>query len=87
AGLEAVRAAVPEIALIDIGLPHMDGYELARRIRDEIGASAGDGRRPYLVAITGYGLPEDRQRTRAAGFDLHLVKPVDSADLADVLSK
>jgi signal transduction histidine kinase/CheY-like chemotaxis protein len=83
AGLEAVRAAVPEIALIDVGLPRMDGYELARRIRLEI-----DGpKRPYLVAVTGYGLPEDRERTREAGFDLHLVKPVDPADLAGVLAK
>jgi CheY-like chemotaxis protein len=81
AGLEAVRASVPEIALIDVGLPRMDGYELARRIRAEV-----DGR-PYLVAVTGYGLPEDRARTRAAGFDRHLVKPVDSAELAEVLAK
>jgi CheY-like chemotaxis protein len=83
AGLEAVQAAVPEIALIDVGLPRMDGYELARRIRAEIGGK----RRPYLVAVTGYGLPEDRQKTRAAGFDLHLVKPVDGAELAEVLAK
>ena len=82
-GLEAVKSAVPEIALIDVGLPRMDGYELARRIRAET-----DGpRRPYLVAVTGYGLPEDRARTRAAGFDLHLVKPVDAEDLAEVLTK
>jgi two-component system, sensor histidine kinase len=83
AGLEAVNADVPEIALIDVGLPRMDGYELARRIRTEIGGP----RRPYLVAVTGYGLPEDRTRTREAGFDLHLVKPVDSAELAEVLAK
>jgi signal transduction histidine kinase/CheY-like chemotaxis protein len=83
AGLEAVRSAVPEIALIDVGLPRMDGYELARRIRSEIDGA----QRPYLVAVTGYGLPEDRARTRAAGFDLHLVKPVDSDELAEVLAK
>jgi signal transduction histidine kinase len=82
-GLEAVLAAVPEIALIDVGLPRMDGYEFARRIRSEVGGS----RRPYLVAVTGYGLPEDRARTREAGFDLHLVKPVDLEDLAEVLAK
>jgi signal transduction histidine kinase/CheY-like chemotaxis protein len=82
AGLEAVRAAPPEIALIDIGLPKMDGYELARRIRSELGE-----RQPYLVAVTGYGLPEDRKRTRDAGFDLHVVKPVDAALLADVLER
>jgi CheY-like chemotaxis protein len=82
AALETVRAALPEIALIDIGLPGMDGYELARQIR----ALAGD--KPlYLVAVTGYGLPEDRRRTREAGFDLHLVKPVDPAALAAVLAR
>ena len=81
AGLEAVRQAAPEIALIDIGLPKMDGYELARHIRSEVDI----GRQPYLVAVTGYGLPEDRNRTREAGFDMHLVKPVDAATLAVVL--
>jgi len=83
AGLDAVRDATPEIALIDIGLPGMDGYELARRIRSEVDGA----RRPYLVAITGYGLPEDRARTRESGFDLHLVKPVEAAELAEVLAK
>jgi len=83
AGLEAVLEAPPEIALIDVGLPRMDGYELARRIR---GAQTLE-RRPYLVAITGYGLPEDRARTRDAGFDLHLVKPVDAGALGSVLAK
>ena len=80
--LEAVSAAMPEIALIDIGLPEMDGYELARHIR-----AAAPGKPPYLVAVTGYGLAEDRRRTREAGFDLHLVKPVDLATLADVLAR
>ena len=61
----------------------MDGYELARRIHAECDAA----HRPYLVAVTGYGLPEDRSKTRAAGFDLHLVKPVDGATLADVLAR
>jgi CheY-like chemotaxis protein len=82
AALAAVRAAPPEIALIDIGLPLMDGYELARHIR----AEALD-KHPFLVAVTGYGLPEDRKRTREAGFDLHLVKPVDPAALARVLGR
>ena len=82
-GLEAIRQAAPEIALIDLGLPQMDDYELARRIHAECDAA----RRPYLVAITGYGLPEDRGRTREAGFDLHLVKPVDAASLAAVLER
>ena len=82
-----MRAATPEIALIDIGLPRMDGYELARQIR-KLCAQLGQGAHPpYLVAVTGYGLPEDRARTRDSGFDHHLVKPVDAADLAEVLAK
>jgi CheY-like chemotaxis protein len=81
-GLEAARESMPEIALIDLGLPQMDGYELAREIRRLDGA-----RRPYLVAVTGYGLPDDRARTRSAGFDLHLTKPVDTEDLADLLTR
>ena len=82
AALDAVHAAVPEVALIDIGLPKMDGYEVARRIRVDL-----HDKRPLLVAITGYGLPEDRNRSREAGFDVHLVKPVDQATLAQVLSR
>ena len=79
AALEAVRSAPPEVALVDIGLPGMDGYEIARRVR------AGTGRRVTLIALTGYGLPEDRRRTAEAGFDLHLVKPVDYEKLAEAL--
>ena len=79
--LAAVRAEPPEFALIDIGLPRMDGYEVARRIRAEL----AQARAPVLVALTGYGLPEDRERTLGAGFQVHLVKPVDPAALDAVL--
>jgi len=79
AGLECARVADPDVALIDIGLPGFDGYEVARRMRP-----AGR-RRPVLVALTGYSQPEDRRRAREAGFDAHLVKPVDPADLSRVL--
>ena len=82
AAVQAAHSAMPDIALIDIGLPQMDGYEVARRIRADM-----QGKRPFLVAITGYGLPEDRNRSREAGFDVHLVKPVDAAVLADVLAR
>ena len=82
AALEALRSARPEIALIDIGLPGMDGYELARRIRADIDAE----RKLVLVAITGYGLPEDRRRSAAAGFDAHLIKPLDLDALDALLS-
>jgi CheY-like chemotaxis protein len=61
----------PRVALLDIGLPMMDGYELARRLRDTPGLE-----RIALVAVTGYGLLTDRDRSAAAGFDEHLVKPV-----------
>jgi CheY-like chemotaxis protein len=73
-GLGIVRTTPPDVAVIDIGLPGTDGYELARQIRAE-------GRRVHLVALTGWGQPEDRQRALEAGFDAHLVKPVDPADL------
>ncbi len=62
----------PEVVLLDIGLPGMDGYEVARRFKHEPGLSG-----MTLVALTGYGQEEDRQRARKAGFDYHLVKPVD----------
>jgi signal transduction histidine kinase len=81
AALEAVRAARPEVALVDIGLPGMDGYEIARRLRAEPDA----GQRITLIALTGYGLAEDRRRTAEAGFDLHLVKPVDYQKLEEAL--
>ncbi|HUP31019.1 MAG TPA: ATP-binding protein [Usitatibacter sp.] len=80
-GLASALAERPEVALVDIGLPRMDGYEVARRLRSNAG-----GYRPYLVALTGYGLPEDRERALAAGFDAHVVKPVDPAVLDQLLA-
>ena len=80
-GVELVRANRPDVALVDIGLPGIDGYEVARRIR-ALGAP-----QPFLIALTGYGRPEDRQRALDAGFDTHLVKPVDPTDLANLLSR
>jgi PAS domain S-box-containing protein len=77
--IEAVGASQPEVVLLDIGLPHMDGYEGARRIHAS-GASA------RIIALTGYGQLEDRQRSAAAGFAAHLVKPVDIATLVSMLS-
>jgi CheY-like chemotaxis protein len=78
--LEITRAKDPDIALVDIGLPGIDGYEVARRIR------AGNGRRPLLIALTGYGQPEDKRRAAEAGFDSLLVKPVDPAALTELLA-
>jgi two-component system, sensor histidine kinase len=78
--VEMVEQTAPDVALIDVGLPGFDGYEVARRVRRL-------GRRVIrLVAITGYGRPEDRARAQAAGFDAHLVKPVDPLSLAAVLA-
>jgi signal transduction histidine kinase len=81
AALELLRGERAEVALIDIGLPGMDGYELARRIRAEIDHE----RKLVLAAVTGYGLPEDRRRSKAAGFDAHLIKPLDLEALAALL--
>jgi signal transduction histidine kinase/ActR/RegA family two-component response regulator len=78
-GIEEARRLRPDAALIDIGLPGIDGYEVARRIR----ADVPDAR---LVAVTGYGQPEDRERALAAGFDVHLVKPVDPEQLQRLLA-
>ena len=70
----------PDIALVDIGLPELDGYGLAERVRaNPLGASI------FLVALTGYGRPEDRRRALEAGFDDHVVKPIDEATLRRVL--
>jgi CheY-like chemotaxis protein/two-component sensor histidine kinase len=70
----------PDVALIDIGLPDVDGHELARRI-----AALGLPVRPRLIAMSGFGQPEDQQRSADAGFELHLTKPVDPAILSAVL--
>ncbi len=83
AGLAMLQEDAPEVALIDVGLPRMSGYEVARRLR----SSAGAGKAPFLVALTGYGSPEDREAALAAGFDQHLVKPVDFDALNALLSR
>jgi PAS domain S-box-containing protein len=83
-GLEAIKDAEtfrPEVVLLDIGLPGISGYEVARRIR-----AARPNNPPVIVAVTGWGKPEDRDRSREAGFDLHLVKPVNETDLLRALS-
>jgi signal transduction histidine kinase/CheY-like chemotaxis protein len=79
-GIEKALACRPELAIIDIGLPGCDGYEVARRIRREL-----NGGSPWLVAMSGYGQPEDRRRALDAGFDRHLVKPVSYEALTSLL--
>jgi two-component system CheB/CheR fusion protein len=79
--LNAFKSFKPEIVLLDIGLPQMDGYEVATRLR-QTGAAV----EPLLIAVTGYGQADDRERSKAAGFDHHLVKPVDIQKLLDLCS-
>jgi two-component system CheB/CheR fusion protein len=78
--LDALNRECPDLALIDIGLPGMSGYELCRQIGQRLPA-----RRPYLIALTGYGQAGDRQAALAAGFDAHVTKPFNPADLLRVL--
>jgi CheY-like chemotaxis protein len=80
-GIEAARRFEPEVVLCDIGLPGLDGYEVARTLR---GAAPVDA--PTLVAITGYGQEGDRRRAREAGFDRHLTKPIDLGELSEFLA-
>jgi signal transduction histidine kinase/ActR/RegA family two-component response regulator len=79
--LEQAEARRPDVVLLDIGMPGMDGYEVARRLREREG-----GDKVVLVAVTGYGQEEDRRRAREAGFDYHMVKPVDPGDLRELLA-
>jgi CheY-like chemotaxis protein len=84
-GLEGVKLATdarPDVALVDIGLPGIDGYEVARRLRKDAGT-----RDIRLIALTGYGLAEDQRRVLEAGFDLHMVKPVELAVLLAQLAE
>jgi len=81
AALEAARSYLPEAVLLDIGMPGMDGYEVARRLRQEPGLEE-----ILLVALTGYGQEEDRRRSRQATIDYHLVKPVDPESLKVLLA-
>ena len=80
-GLAAARAARPDLILCDIGLPGMSGYEIAREL-----SAARPDKEPLLVALTGYGRAEDRERAAASGFDRHFVKPMDPTDLTGLLA-
>jgi CheY-like chemotaxis protein len=83
-GRQAIYLAeqyVPEIAIIDIGMPQLNGYDVARSIRSTVW-----GRALYLVALTGWGQDDDKRRAAAAGFDLHLTKPVDPDRIFEILA-
>jgi CheY-like chemotaxis protein len=82
-GLQAIETATrfePDIVLLDIGLPKLDGYEVAQRLRAD-----GTCKRAVIVAITGWGRDEDSERAKDAGFDHHLTKPVDPAVLEKLI--
>ncbi len=79
--LEEMSRFRPDVAILDIGMPRMNGYSVATHIR-----SRSNETQPLLIAVTGWGQEEDRRRTKAAGFDHHLVKPVDPAALSLLLS-
>jgi CheY-like chemotaxis protein len=81
AALAASRAQPPHVIFVDIGMPGMTGYELARHIRQDAALA-----KICLVALTGYGRPEDRERALAAGFDLHVTKPLSEPRLREALS-
>ena len=81
-GVASALANHPDVALIDIGLPGFDGYEAARQIRLAPGVEG-----IVLIALTGYGLPEDRRKAQQAGFDAHFVKPLDLGSLTDWLAR
>ena len=80
-GLASVKAVHPDVAIVDIGLPGFDGYEVARRVR-----ASPDTRGVRLVALTGYGQEEDRRNAHAAGFDWFLVKPADLGAISEILT-
>jgi two-component system, sensor histidine kinase len=80
-GLDLARTKAPEVALVDIGLPGFDGYEVARRIR-----TTAWGKSMLLVALTGYGQADDRRRALEAGCDLHVTKPVSPERLDEILA-
>ncbi len=82
AALECAERHLPEVALLDIGMPQLDGYEVARRIRAQAW-----GKQVTLLALTGWGQDSDRRRSAEAGFDLHLVKPVDVVKLTELLAQ
>ena len=81
-GIQSALAQRPDVALVDLGLPTVDGYEVARQIRAALGDSA-----PLMIALTGYGAPEQRAQALSAGFDLHIVKPIDPDRLATLLDE
>jgi len=82
AALRLTETLRPDAVLLDVGMPGMDGYEVARRLRLRPGTKDA-----VIIAVTGYGAEADRRRTRAAGFDHHLTKPIELESLADLITR
>jgi CheY-like chemotaxis protein len=78
--LQAARRLTPDIILLDLGMPHIDGYQLAPTFRRELGERA-----VCIVAVTAYGQAQDREKSRKAGFDAHVLKPIDMSLLESIL--
>jgi CheY-like chemotaxis protein len=82
AAVKLAQEHQPDVVLLDIGLPGIDGWAVARRLREQV-----NGTRPLLVAVTGYGLEEDRQKSVDSGIDVHLLKPMNPPYLERLLNK
>ena len=80
--LGIAREFRPQVVILDLGLPDMTGYEVARRLKE-----TGVAQRPFLIALSGYGQPDDRPGTVEAGFDHHLVKPSRPEEILDLLQR
>ena len=80
-GVRTIVGARPDLALIDIGLPRLDGYQVATQVRSQLGADV------VLVALSGFGQPEDKRKALEAGFDDHLTKPADVHDIENLLRR
>jgi CheY-like chemotaxis protein len=80
--LQAVQTNLPDVVLLDLAMPKMDGWTVAQQIRQNC-----NGKSPQLIVISGYGTEADKLRSQEAGVDLHLVKPVDPAELEDLLKR
>jgi DNA-binding response OmpR family regulator len=81
-GYDAICRDNPDVVLLDVGLPGLDGYAVARRVRSEL-----SDRQVRLIAVTGYGRESDRAAVKDAGFDEHLVKPISLEELTRILGK
>jgi CheY-like chemotaxis protein len=80
--LDRARADKPDVVLLDIALPDMSGYDVARQLREHL-----FDKPPLIIAVTGYGREADRRRSEESGIDMHLVKPVEPLELKNILSR